>query len=128
MDPGVVNVMGIAVEETQDFSALASQLASNTPTSTSIGKGANSLKAAVPCPTLDSTWSAGANWPPVPNKGICTCMLQSLKCAHSLGSPEQASIDALEVLCGEGELKIGCLGISGNGTTDSYGAYRLVLL
>jgi hypothetical protein len=51
-------------------------------------------------------------------------MLQSLKCVRSSNSTEQASVDALEILCNDDEPKSECLGTSGNGTTDKYGAYR----
>jgi hypothetical protein len=119
--------MGNTVEETPDFSSLSSQLASNTPSSTSMGKWPPTTKAEIPCPTLDSGWFAGSKFPPVPSQGICACMLQSLKCIRNSNSTEQASVDALEVLCNNDEPKPECLGTSGNGTTDTYGAYRFAL-
>jgi 1,3-beta-glucanosyltransferase GAS1 len=121
---GLVNVMGNTVEETPDYSSLSSQLASATPSSTPIGKWPTTTKDQIPCPTLDRSWSADTVLPPIPSEGICACMLQSLKCVGGSNITEQASIDALEILCGEDGPKSECFGASGNGTTGKYGAYR----
>lgn len=124
-DIGLVNVKGSTVEESPDFFALSSQLVNNSPASTSLEAWPTSTRNAVPCPTLDKTWFAGSSFPPIPSRGICTCMFRSLECASSNDSND-ASLDAIEVLCGDGNFKLECLGTSGNATTDQYGAYRLV--
>ncbi|KAF2672971.1 hypothetical protein BT63DRAFT_466487, partial [Microthyrium microscopicum] len=119
---GLINVMGNNVEETLDYTALSSQLALYTPSSTSIGKWPSvTSRSQIPCPTIDSAFFAGTQWPITPNKGICTCMLQSLACAGDPNNVEQTSLDALELLCGESEINPKCAGITGNSTTDMYG-------
>jgi hypothetical protein len=106
-----------------DYTALSSQLAQATPSSTSLSAYSPANTAAQACPTVDANWGASTNLPPIANPDTCTCMIGSLACVAKTGLSGNRTADIFNYICGAD--KSACVGINANATTGSYGAYSM---
>lgn len=106
-----------------DFTALSSQLAKATPSSTSLSAYTPANTAAQSCPTVDASWSASSNLPPIANPDTCSCMLSSLSCIAKSGLTGNRTAEIFDYICGAD--KNACNGINANATTGTYGAYSM---
>lgn len=122
-DYGLVSVSNGAATKLPDFTALSSQLARVTPSSTAESAYKVVNTAAQACPTVDANWEASSNLPPIANADTCTCMVNSLSCVAKTGISGAAIADLFNYICGNDNNA--CIGINSNATTGTYGAYSM---
>lgn len=119
----MVTISNGAATKLADFTALSSQLAMVTPSSTDSSAYTVVNTAAQACPTVDSEWLAASNLPPIANSDTCTCMLKSLSCVAKTGISGSATEELFNYICGTDNSA--CVGIAKNATTGTYGAYSM---
>jgi len=122
-DYGLVSVSNGAATKLPDFTALSSQLAIASPSSTAESAYTVVNTAAQACPTVDANWGASSNLPPIANADTCTCMLNSLSCVAKTGMSGAAIADLFNYICGNDNNA--CIGINSSAITGTYGAYSM---
>jgi len=76
------------------------------------------------CPSVGASWAAESTpLPPTPNKQLCQCMYDSLRCVVSSKTSENDYEDLFDYVCGADPKA--CAGIAANATTGKYGAYGM---
>ena len=131
---GLVNVNGNNVSPLPDFTALSSQMAKVSPSSTD-SNSYNPTFSPTTCPSIvtsanptatDSNselWLAPATpLPPPPNPQLCACQMSTLQCVSS--STDETTYEAdFNYICGA--VQGACSGINRNVSDGSYGAYGM---
>ncbi|KAI5966677.1 PHR2 [Candida theae] len=116
---GLVSVSGDSVSTLDDYNNYKSEIQKISPSSAQASAESASSLSATSCPTSTSVWAAATELPPTPDKDVCDCMANSLKCVVSDKVDSSDYSDMYAYVCA----KIDCSGISANGTTGKYGAY-----
>ncbi|KAK2628875.1 hypothetical protein QTJ16_001978 [Diplocarpon rosae] len=122
-DYGLVSLSGSAASKLPDFSALKTQLAKVTPSSTSSNAYTVTNTAAQSCPTVGEAWSAASVLPPIANADLCSCMVSSLSCVAKKGLSGNETASLFSTVCGLDDTS--CAGITANATKGVYGAYSM---
>lgn len=116
---GLVSIVDGKVSTLDDYNNYKSEIQKISPSSAQASSESAGSTGVTSCPTSTSVWSAATNLPPTPDKDICDCMANSLKCVVSDKVDSDDYADMYSYVCA----KIDCGGISANGTTGKYGAY-----
>jgi len=123
---GLATVKNGKVTTNKDFDNLSKQIAKATPSGVKMADYNPTNTAAASCPKVTSgKWEAESDpLPPVANKELCSCMMETLSCAVSDKATEDDFGDIFGYICG---LKDGqyCAGINRNVTAGAYGAYGM---
>jgi len=122
-DFGLVSIDGSTASKLPDYSALSSQLATASPSSTASSAYKVTNTAARSCPTVGSDWAASSNLPPAANAQLCSCMVASLSCVASSDLTGNDTATLFSYICGNDNSA--CDGVASNGTTGVYGAYSM---
>ncbi|CAD6499447.1 BgTH12-03563 [Blumeria graminis f. sp. triticale] len=122
-DFGLVKVSSGKVEKLPDFSALAKQLGSVSPSNTPASAYSVTNTVAQACPATGVSWAASSVLPPIANPDLCKCMVSSLSCAANPTLSDKDTGTLFSSVCGLD--KKSCEGISANATTGKYGAYSM---
>ncbi|KAG0346912.1 1,3-beta-glucanosyltransferase gas1 [Podila humilis] len=102
-----------------DYDNFKTALVNIRPTGTTMD-AYNEQRPPAACPTITSTWEAGAILPPTPSSSVCECMMTTLSCTVSgLGASSENLGDLLNTVCG----MTSCDDISSNTTTGIFGTY-----
>lgn len=122
-DYGLVTVLENSVSKSPDFTALSSQIAKISPSSTNSAQYSVTNSVQQACPTVGPSWSAAPTLPPTPYQRLCTCMMQSLGCVANATASSSDNSDSVSAVC---DLDMtACLGVSTNATTGDYGAFTV---
>ncbi|KAF2835940.1 carbohydrate-binding module family 43 protein [Patellaria atrata CBS 101060] len=123
-DFGLVEVNNNRVSTLADFDNLSSQMARIDPTGVNMADYNPTNTQPADCPAVNRGWRAQATpLPPVANKELCECMVNSASCVPADDLDEDDYGDLFGTVCG---LEDGiCAGIEHNATTGSYGAYSM---
>jgi len=121
---GLVDISSGTINKLPDFSALSSQMASISPSSTNAASYTPS-NSPQPCPALaNGVWEAKASpLPPAANPQLCSCMMASLSCVVKASVNVNNYGTLFGQVCGYGSSI--CSGIVANATTGAYGAYSV---
>ena len=123
---GLATVKDGKVTTNKDYDNLSKQIAKATPSGVKMADYNPTNTAAAECPKVTSgKWEAESDpLPPVANKQLCSCMMETLGCAVSDKATEDDFGDIFGYICG---LKDGqyCAGINRNMTAGPYGAYGM---
>jgi len=122
-DVGLVSVVGDTVSKLPDFTALSSQLAMASPSSTSSADYTVTNTVPQACPATGANWAEASVLPPIANADLCSCMVSSLSCVASTGLSGNETAELFNTVCGLD--KSSCNGISADATTGIYGAYSM---
>lgn len=120
---GLVTLNGNTASKLPDFTALKSQLAKASPSSTASSAYQVTNTAAQACPATGTSWAAASNLPPIANADVCSCMVSSLSCTAASGLSGNTTAQMFSTVCGLD--KSACQGINANATTGVYGAYSM---
>ncbi|QPG76768.1 hypothetical protein FOA43_004162 [Brettanomyces nanus] len=116
---GLVSIDGDTVSTMDDFPYYSSEINAVSPTFAWLSDASASCTSSIACPTSSSDWSAATKLPPTPQKKVCKCLEQTLRCVVSNDVHEKDYGDLFGVICGV----TNCADITANGTSGSYGAY-----
>jgi len=122
-DYGLVTVTDNTASKLPDFTALQSQLALATPSSTSSDAYTVTNTVAQACPPTGADWAAASALPPIVNADLCSCMISSLSCVANDGLSGNETAALFNTVCGL--QSSACDGIAANSTTGVYGAYSM---
>lgn len=119
-----MTVSGSSASTLSDFNNLSKQLATVSPSSTNSASYSVTNTALQTCPTVDTTWEASSDLPPIANADLCDCMVASLTCVakSTISSNETSSL--FSYICGDLDSDA-CAGIEKNATTGVYGSYSM---
>lgn len=112
---GLVSVDGKSVSTMDDFKYLSSEINKISP---SLAKSSSASKTSISCPATGSAWKASTKLPPTPDKEVCDCIADSMKCVVSDDVDEEDYGDLFGFICS----KTGCSDITADGSKGKYGA------
>ena len=128
---GLVNINGNNVSPRPDFTALSSEMAKASPSSTAMNDYQPSAASSwSSCPAVvttssgpqgtDAIWMAQATpLPPTPNQALCQCEMETLSCI-STSNDMRTYGDDFGYICGKNPNA--CAGIESNATSGKFGA------
>ena len=118
---GLVTALENQVSLSPDFTALSSQIARISPSSTNIAQYTVTNTVEQVCPTVGASWSAAPTLPPTPYQRLCTCMMQSLECIWNGNATDQTISNGITQICSADD--VACYGVYTNSTNGTYGAF-----
>lgn len=118
---GLVQTHGNQVSTLPDYSYLSMQIQKATPVGVNSNAYTPTASAGGACPTVGNNWQAASALPPPINNQLCSCMYDSLDCVPAGNISPKLYSKTFSYLGGEGVLS----GITGNGTSGTYGAYSM---
>ncbi|KUJ13897.1 uncharacterized protein LY89DRAFT_149451 [Mollisia scopiformis] len=119
---GLVSIVSNSVvSPLPDFTSYSSQIAKITPSSTFASNYTVTNTITQSCPT--TAFSASPTLPPIVNKDVCSCMVNSLQCVARSPLNSSTTTSLLEGICGTNS--INCPALHGDGSTGIYGSYSM---
>lgn len=115
---GIVSVDGSNVKTMDDFQYYSSQMNNIKPTYAKSADVGAAATATLACPAMDGHWNAATSLPPTPDKAVCNCITDSLKCVVSDSVKSKDYGELFGQVCG----LIDCSAVSANGTSGKYGS------
>lgn len=115
---GIVSVDGNNVKTMDDFQYYSSQMNAIKPTLAKSADVGASATATLQCPPSGANWKASPSLPPKPDKDVCQCIVNSLKCVVSDKVDTKNYGDLFGQVCGN----VDCSAVAVNGTTGKYGS------
>ncbi|KAG5297209.1 beta-1,3-glucanosyltransferase [Histoplasma ohiense] len=120
---GLVNVNGDKVKPRVDYNNLKKQINGVNPKGVSMNDYKVENLQLRKCPATGSAWQSSATLPPVPNKQLCQCMVNSLSCVAKSSVDDEDLGKYFGTVCGLG--KGVCDGIASKPEDGVYGAYSM---
>ena len=120
---GLVSALENYVSLTPDFTALSSQIARISPSSTNSAQYTVTNTVEQACPTVGPSWSAAPTLPPTPYQRLCTCMMQSLQCIWNGNATAETINNGMATACGADPSA--CYGVSTYANNGTFGAFSV---
>lgn len=114
---GIMSVNGDKIKPLEDFQYYSLQMNAIKPTYAKSSDVGASATATLQCPPRGANWNASPSLPPTPDKGVCECLANSLKCVVSDSVKEKDYSELFGQVCGN----VDCSAVSANGTDGKYG-------
>ncbi|CCH60498.1 hypothetical protein TBLA_0C07070 [Henningerozyma blattae CBS 6284] len=116
---GLVTIDNNEVSTKADYSYYSSEIAKVSPSIANTKSYSSNSSATMSCPASQKYWKAATVLPPTPDSNICGCMSAAASCVVDKDVDEEDYQTLFDYICGE----ISCDGISGDGSSGTYGSY-----